>query len=278
VKDSEQPAADGLRADDSGDGVLDAWIGVEERVEAAIREAEEQAARVVAEAEGRRGLGRAARASGRGLVSGARRSAPTRHALPRLRQRLDRVRTATGLLTRKRRALVAELFRAARPVLDAREAIEWPSAVAYASLLQAEADRGGPRLEALALPVREIGVELAERAIWGLPCAEIVAHDPVRRPAAERGFPPGASGPAAVSAADAFERLVQLLLDATSRELRIRRLPHALAETSRRVNRLERRVAPALEGEPARIASTLEEREREEQLRHRRLLDRPGAR
>jgi len=201
-----------------------------------------------------------------------RRSPPTRHALLRVRRRLERVRTAAELLTRKRKALVVELFRAARPVLDAREAIEWQSGVAYAALLQAEADRGAPLLDAFARPVREIAVELAHEEVWGLPCAEIVAHDPVRRAAAERGFLPAPSGPAAVAAADAFEVLTQLLLDATSRELRIRRLAHALAETSRRVNLLERRVAPALASEMARIGSTLEEREREEQLRYRRLL------
>jgi len=182
------------------------------------------------------------------------------------------VRTAAELLTRKRKALVSELFRAARPVLDAREAIEWQSAVAYAALLQAEADRGSPLLRALAQPIREIGIELGHEEVWGLPCAEIVSHDPVRRPASARGFVSGAAGPAAIAAADAFERLTQLLLDATSRELRIRRLADALAETSRRVNLLERRVAPALAAEMARIGSTLEEREREEQLRYRRLL------
>jgi H(+)-transporting ATP synthase subunit D len=205
-------------------------------------------------------------------VSALRRSPPTRHALLRVRRRLERVRTAAELLTRKRKALVSELFRTARPVLDAREAIEWQSAFAYAVLLQAEADRGSSLLAAFARPIREIGVELTHEMVWGLPCAEIVAHDPVRRAASERSILPGASGPAAVAAADAFERLTQLLLDATSRELRIRRLAHALAETSRRVNLLERRVAPTLADEMARIESTLEEREREEQLRYRRLL------
>lgn len=206
-------------------------------------------------------------------MSVPRRAPPTRHALLRVRRRLERVSKAAELLTRKRKALVAELFRTARPVLDAREAIEWQSAVAYASLLQAEADRGGPLLGAFARPIREIGVELAHEEVWGLSCAEIVSHDPVRRPVTERGFLPGASGPAAVATADAFERLTQLLLDASSRELRIRRLAHALAQTSRRINLLERRVAPALASEMARIASTLEEREREEQLRYRRLLE-----
>ncbi|MBW2292997.1 MAG: hypothetical protein JRG94_11915 [Deltaproteobacteria bacterium] len=71
--------------------------------------------------------------------------------------------------------------------------------------------------------------------------------------------------------------MTELLLDTASREILIRRLARALAETSRRVNLLERRVAPGLTAEATRIEATLEEREREEQLRYRRLMDRPGA-
>lgn len=210
-------------------------------------------------------------------MSAQRRAPATRHALLRVRRRLERVRTAAELLTRKRKALINELFLAARPVLEGREAVEWQAAIAYRALLQAEAERGGPLIEALARPVREIGIDLQPQEVWGLPGAEIVAHDPVRRAAAARGFPPGPSGPGAIDAAEAFERLTALLLDAASRELRIRRLARALADTSRRVNLLERRIAPALGRDATRIGATLEEREREEQLRYRRLIAPAGG-
>ena len=205
-------------------------------------------------------------------MSGQHRTPPTRHALLRARKRLSRVRVAAGLLARKRTALVNELFRTAKPVLDAREAIEWQSAVSFAALLHAEADRGSPLLRALSLPQREIQVELRPSEAWGLPAAEVEGHDPVRRAVSDRGLVVGSAGPATSAAAEAFETLTELLLDAASRELLIRRLARALAETSRRLNLLERRVAPRLEGELARISFTLEEREREEQLRTRRLL------
>jgi vacuolar-type H+-ATPase subunit D/Vma8 len=213
-------------------------------------------------------------------VRRARHTAATRHELLRLSRRLARVRTAAELLTRKRRALVNELFLTARPVLHAREAIAWQSGLAFASLLQARGDRGLRQLRALSLPLREIGVELRLTEAWGLPAAEIVSHDPVRRSASERGTRTGTAGPAAAATADAFEQLTALLLDAASREILIRRLAAALADTSRRVNRLERRVEPELRGEAARVRATLEEREREEQHRYRRLarerISRPG--
>jgi V/A-type H+-transporting ATPase subunit D len=204
-----------------------------------------------------------------------RRTPPTRHELLRVARRLEHVRSASELLTRKRRALVNELFLIARPVLEAREAIEWQAAVAFTALLHAEADRGQPLLRALSLPTRELRVELRRTEVWGLPGAEIVAHDPVRRSASERGVVSGSAGPAVAAATAEFELLTALLLDFASRELLIRRLASALAETSRRVNLLDRRIKPGLASEMARIESTLAEREREDQLRYRRLLERP---
>jgi V/A-type H+-transporting ATPase subunit D len=70
---------------------------------------------------------------------------------------------------------------------------------------------------------------------------------------------------------------VQLLLDAASRETRLRRLGDALARTSRQLNTLEQRVLPEMEGRIREIQRTLEEREREEHQRIRRILgDRRG--
>lgn len=205
-------------------------------------------------------------------MSALRRRPCTRHELLRARRRLERVRKAAELLARKRKALVNELFRTARPALDLREELTERAAAAFATLLSAQADRGQPQLQALALPLREIGVTLRPTEAWGVPGAEIVAHDPVRRSAADRGVVAGAAGPAALAAAAEIEALTERVLEAASRELLIRRLARALAETSRSVNLLERRVAPGLAGEIARIASSLGEREREERLRFRRLL------
>ncbi len=49
----------------------------------------------------------------------------------------------------------------------------------------------------------------------------------------------------------------------------IRRLGEALAQTTRQVNTLERRVSPALQARATVIRRALEEREREDRLRLR---------
>jgi len=92
---------------------------------------------------------------------------------------------------------------------------------------------------------------------------ELASRDPVRRTLAARGTSPGT----AALAADEFEVLADLLLDAAPRELVLRRLAAALAQTTRQVNTLEHRVTPALEARLAAIRGALEEREREEHTR-----------
>jgi vacuolar-type H+-ATPase subunit D/Vma8 len=56
----------------------------------------------------------------------------------------------------------------------------------------------------------------------------------------------------------------------------LRRLGEALAQTSRQVNTLERRLAPALRAAVTGIRRTLDEREREERLRLQRLKSSRG--
>jgi V/A-type H+-transporting ATPase subunit D len=199
---------------------------------------------------------------------------PTRHNLLRARKRLERVAKGADLLTRKRRALVGELFDLAAPAVDAREEVLRRAETAYPALLSALGCHGAAELRALGWPTRGIEVETRTARIWGIGVAEIVRRTPVRRSLTSRGTPPGATGPSAIQAADEFEELVELLLDAASREALIRRLGDALARTSRQLNTLERRIGPELQRRIGATRRVLEEREREEQVRGRLLVRR----
>jgi V/A-type H+-transporting ATPase subunit D len=190
----------------------------------------------------------------------------TRLGLLRAQRRLERLDRGTSLLRRKREALVAELFTLARSALDTREQIETQARAAWPVYLDALAAEGGGALTGLAWPSRELAVRVTARVVWGVPVADLEATGPIVRTLAARGLLPG-SVPAAVEAAEAFERLTDLLVRAAPREMLLRRLGEALAQTTRQVNRLERRVAPDLRREATRVRSALDEREREEHSR-----------
>jgi V/A-type H+-transporting ATPase subunit D len=202
----------------------------------------------------------------------AARLAPTRMGLLHARRRLDRVRRGTSLLRRKREALVREFFRLAQPAADARGAIDERAAGAYEALLEALAVHGGGGLAAIGAPPREVALDVRPGQVWGLAVSEIAAPPRLVRTLAARGTAPGPTGPAAAAAAERFEELLQLLLEAAPREALIRRLGDALAQTSRQLNTLQWRVAPELETSITATRRALDEREREEHLRLRHLV------
>ncbi len=207
----------------------------------------------------------------------APRIAVTRQNLLRARRRLDRVWKGAELLRRRREALARELLRLARPAVDARTVVIQESHQAYRALLEALASQGETGLHALSWPPRAAWVEIRSAQVWGVAVADITNRARLHAAMDARGTPPGV-GPAVASAADHFEQLLELLLNAAPREQLLRRLGDALARTSRQVHALENSVAPRLEGQVGWIRGSLEEREREEHERLKRFAHRQNPR
>ncbi len=205
-------------------------------------------------------------------MSAASGLAPTRMNLLRAARRLDRVTRGALLLRRKREALVTELFRLARPAADARAQIVERTRRAYPALLGALAQHGRGGLRAMAWPAREITVDIRAGSVWGIAVSSIERRPRLARTPAARGTAPALTGVAAARATGEFEQLAELLLDAAPREMLMRRLGEALAQTSRQVHTLEQRIAPGLRAQMTTVRRTLDEREREERLRLKHLL------
>ena len=196
---------------------------------------------------------------------------PTRSNLLRARRRAERVRKGIDLLTRKRRALIAELFRIAAPAVESRERVLASAARAYPAVLCSLAE-GRTALQTAAWPLRTLEVDTEVIETWGVSAGRLERRTPVRRTLSLRGQAPALTGVATTEASAEFEDLVELLLDAASTELLLRRLADALARTSRQVNTLEQRVRPVLDGQIRWIRGALEEREREDHVRLKHLM------
>ncbi len=199
---------------------------------------------------------------------------PTRSGLLQASARLQRVRKGRQLVNRKREALIAELFRSARPALDARRRVEERANLAYRTLLDALASRGATNLKTYGWPSRDILVELEQRQIWGISIPELVAHTEVQRTLTSRQSAASSIGPAAAESALQFEHLIALVLESLPKEQAMRRLGAALNKATRQVNTLELRVEPALGAELGSLRRMLEERERDERSRLRHVLRR----
>lgn len=202
----------------------------------------------------------------------ARSVPPTRSGLVKASAQLQRVRKGRELLNRKREALITELFRSARPALDARNRVEERATEAYRALLEALALRGEATLRRDAWPDRDVEIEIEQRQVWGISVPSVVSHTPIRRTLTARGAAGSAVGPAAAHAASEFEKLIELVIEALPKEQLVRRLGLALSKATRQVNTLQLRIEPALTSELRAVRRTLEERERDERSRLRHVL------
>lgn len=200
------------------------------------------------------------------------RAPATRSNVVRVRRRLEQVLKGAALLEKKRESLVAELFERARPAMGSRREIEAQALAAYRALLDALAQNGGERLRVVGWPSREVRVELEPHDVWGMHGADLVGKPALSRSVAARGVAAGPGDAAATKAAQEFERLLEQLLEEAPRELFMRRLGQALARATRLLNTLEQRVSVALTHELATMRRTLDEREREEHLRLKRVV------
>ena len=195
------------------------------------------------------------------------RMAATRMNLVRARRDLARVEKGAQLIRRKREALVAELFRVARPAMDFRARIARAAQLAAESMVDALGARGAAELQRVAWPIDERFVELSPAMVWGIPVSDIVSRPPMTRSVEARGGAPGTLGPATVAATSRYEILADLLIDAAPREQRIRRLGEAVSHASRQLRTLEQFLEPQISRSIADVSRQLDEREREERLR-----------
>lgn len=191
----------------------------------------------------------------------------TRMSLLAVRGRLATARQGARLLRGKREVLAAELFRLLNEAVAGRDRLDAALREAQRALVVARALTGDAPLTSLGDgAARRIPIAVEERRVWGVPVHRVSAPR-LRRGAEARGAPPSSWGLPAAAAAARHEEVLEVLLEIASREVYLGRLASELQQTSRRVNALERLVAPRLAAEARRVALALEERAREEAVR-----------
>ena len=198
----------------------------------------------------------------------ALRIAPTRSNLLRTRQALKLVREGHEILDKKREVLTSELIRLAHKAARQQEQVWKKLADAYQALTEARLSMGREHLEWTALAVNQsVDVEIKLRSIMGVVIPEIDAHG-------EPPEMPYGLGNTTVELDEAVARFRDVLgeIPALSEMMTsVWRLARELQKTQRRVNALQYIFIPEYEATIAYIESALEEREREETFRLKRL-------
>lgn len=195
----------------------------------------------------------------------------TRTELLAKREQIELAAQGRDLLKEKRNALMKELMRIADTVLRGSDVLEQVAGEARHALVRAQAIDGPEAVQSAALAARgEVPLDVEGTYVMGVP-VPLIEPQPVARGLLKRGYSPtGASGRIDEAAAR-FEEEVELIIELAAREARLRRLIDEVRRTSRRVNALEHILIPRLEAQRDRIQMVLEEREREDHYRLKRV-------
>ncbi len=194
--------------------------------------------------------------------------APTRSNLFRTRQALKLAQEGYEILDKKREVLMAELIRQAHDATVKQNQVWQDLAQAYRALSEAQLSMGQERLEWTALAVnKSVEVEIKLRSIMGVVIPTLEAHgEPPKTP-----YGLGDTTVALDEAVARFGVILEAIPTLAEMLTSVWRLARELQKTQRRVNALQYIFIPQYEATIAYIESALEEREREETFRLKRL-------
>ncbi|MDZ4858687.1 MAG: V-type ATP synthase subunit D [Candidatus Hydrogenedentes bacterium] len=197
--------------------------------------------------------------------------APTRMQLLSHKAQIKFAADGVQLLEGKREALLKELIERAKELRKLRNHLHKLGRSAMASLTIARAVRGTPEVNSAGVAARrELQLDVKTEKVWGLSLGTIDRHNIVRTPN-DRGTGLIDVGSQIVEASDSSERMLEQLLVCAPKESNLLIIGEEVRKVSRRINALNEYLLPKLRGEMRTIARVLDEREREETFRLKRI-------
>ncbi len=195
----------------------------------------------------------------------------TRAELLAKKKQIALARQGRDLLKEKRNALFQELMRTAEQVMRSSDELGRRVGEATMALAVAEALDGPEAVRSAAFAAQgQVTLEVTGANIMGVP-VPVIEQKSVARGPLGRGYSlPGVTS-RIEAAAEAFEALLDLIIGLASSEMRLRRLAEEIGRTTRRVNALDNVLIPHLEAQRDYIQMVLEEREREDLFRLKRV-------
>lgn len=189
---------------------------------------------------------------------------PTRTNLLILKEKAQSVSNSIGILRARRQALIREFFNTTKPFIRSRDDIRKIYDKAIEEMRLSLGHEGRDNIESIVgTTQRDIGVDIAERSIWGVRYRDVIVHGtPVRRPD-ERGYDYVSTTPHLEEGIYCFEKILEAMIEIAGFESKLKRLGAEILKTTRKIKVLEERVLPALKHRVRTISQYIGERERE---------------
>ncbi len=202
---------------------------------------------------------------------------PTRSELIDTKRKIKLSQNGYKILKMKRDGLILEFFKVLEEAKNSRGALMENYGRAQEMMAIANTIEGSIGVKAAAFSVRENpDITLKSKNIMGVVVPEIESTK-VRKGIADRGYGVIGTTPVIDDTAAAFEDLVEAIIKSAEIETTMKRLLDEIESTKRRVNALEFKVIPELSEARDFIKMRLDEMEREELFRLKKIKARSTA-
>ena len=202
---------------------------------------------------------------------------PTRSELINLKRRIALSERGYKILKMKRDGLILEFFKVLADAKDSRGELLQKYQRAVESMALANTVEGAIGVKSAAFSVKEVPqITLTSKNIMGVVVPKIESSK-VRKSLVDRGY--GILGTTSIidETATSFEELVEAIIESAEIETTMKRLLSEIESTKRRVNALEFKVIPELSEARDFIKMRLDEMEREELFRLKKIKARMKA-
>ena len=195
---------------------------------------------------------------------------PTRSELLKLKKQIRLAKSGYSILKKKRDGLILEFFDILKKAKTLRQELVDEYKIALEKINIARTLEGDLKVKSIAMAINGIpDVKLATKNIMGVKVPKIESSE-VKKAFLERGY--GIYNSSAIDeAASAYEKVVEKIILAAEVETSMRKLLNEIEKTKRRVNALEFVVIPNLDKIRSFIQLRLEEIERENIFRMKRI-------
>lgn len=196
---------------------------------------------------------------------------PTRSELIKLKQQIKLAKSGYNLLKKKRDGLILDFFKIFSRAKNIRQELTDAYKDALEKINLARAAESDIALMSLALAVRNFPeITIQTKNIMGVVVPKIEFRH-VQKQFAERGYGITSSSSKIDESVQAFEKVVELSVIAAEVETSMKKILVEIEKTKRRVNALEYKVIPEMDQQKVFIQFRLEEIERENIFRMKRI-------
>ncbi len=195
---------------------------------------------------------------------------PTRSELMKLKNRIILAKSGYNLLKKKRDGLILEFFEILKQAKTLRQELTEEYKKALRIMNVARTVEGDITLTSLSLAVKNApAIALTSKNIMGVVVPKI-KHN-AQKYSTDKGYGSIASSALIDESTDAFQSVVEKIIQAAEVETAIKKLLFEIEKTKRRVNALEFEVIPRMDAQKKFIQMRLDEMDRENIFRLKRI-------